>query len=324
MYCGRRKAAALIALLVVFGVLASVQAAGAREPALRVAENSVVRREVVALGRDIEVAGRALDTVAAIDGSVRISGSVEGDVIVLGGGVHLERRARVHGDIFVLGGRIEAGPGAVVDGRSVSYPTLSAAWLVLLEGPTLGLSSVSRLVLAAKTALLAAWLLWAVLLLTTSGRQVLETSRAVREEPFRSFMVGLSVVIALFLTAIFLSSLAAAVIGVPLLFLVIIVAVLLKLWGLVAVFHACGRLLTSLVPAGLVRSRLTPLHAVIVGLLVLGALKLVPLLGVWVWTAASLIGVGACATTKFGRREPWLEGAAAAGEATLEGVGTTP
>jgi hypothetical protein len=48
------------------------------------------------------------------------------------------------------------------------------------------------------------------------------------------------------------------------------------------------------------------LHAACLGLLVLGALKLVPWLGVIVWTAATLLGVGATLTTKFGRREPWF------------------
>ena len=49
-----------------------------------------------------------------------------------------------------------------------------------------------------------------------------------------------------------------------------------------------------------------PLTAATWGLLVLGALKLIPWIGIWSWTAATLIGVGAALSTKFGRREPWF------------------
>ena len=278
--------------------------AAASETALVISSGSIARRQVIALGRDLEVAGEALDTVAAVNGSALVSGKVEGDVIVLGGNARLEASARVAGDVFVLGGRIEALPGAIISGRSVSYPTLGAAWLILLEGPSLGLSSVSRIVIGAKLALLAAWLGWAILVFATAGREILNTSEAIREEPFRCFVVGLSGVLALFLTALFMSSLAAMMLGVPLLFLVVGIALILKLWGLVAVFHAAGSVLAK----RFVPRRWNPLNRAVLGLLALGALKLLPYVGTWTWTAASLVGVGAALVTKFGRREPWLQG----------------
>ena len=42
-------------------------------------------------------------------------------------------------------------------------------------------------------------------------------------------------------------------------------------------------------------------------LLALGLLKFDPWIGVWTWTVATFIGVGASLTTKLGRREPWIE-----------------
>jgi len=52
-----------------------------------------------------------------------------------------------------------------------------------------------------------------------------------------------------------------------------------------------------------------PVTAASCGLLVLGVLKLFPYVGVWAWTLATFIGVGAALTTKLGRREDWLESA---------------
>lgn len=290
-------------LAAVLLVVAFPSGAGAEGTALVIAEGSLARRQVIALGRDLVIDGEALSDAVAVNGSVSIRGAVRGDVIALGGDVTLANRARVDGDIFVLGGRLAAKPGSTIGGRSVSYPSVGSAWLVLLEGPSLGLSPLSRVVLGAKLALLAAWLLWSTLSMATVGREVLSTSAAVRSSPFRMFVLGLAGVLSLFLTALFVSSWASSLVGVPLLFLVVLILVVLKLWGSVAVFHALGHRLVDAL--GL---RWNPMNAAVTGLLILGALKLVPIAGTWIWTVVTLVGVGAALETKFGRREPWFQG----------------
>jgi hypothetical protein len=263
----------------------------------------LARHQLVAIGRDLIVDGEAYGDVAAVEGSVEISGRVTGDVVVLGGGVRLLPTAQVGGDVSALGGVIRAEPGARVEGRMVSYPTASSAWISLLEGPSLGLGFASRLVVGAKLALLAAWAALLLLLFAASGREVLGTADGVRREPFRSFFVGLTGVLALTLTGIFFSVFTGGLVGVPLLVLVVLLSLILKLWGMVAVFYALGEWLARRV----FRRRPRPLNAATLGLLVMGAVKFLPWVGVWTWTAASLIGIGAALSTKFGRREPWFE-----------------
>jgi len=271
--------------------------------ALRLERGSLARHQLVAIGRDVVVDGDAYGDVAAVDGSVEISGRVIGDVVVLGGDVRLQPTARVGGDVSALGGVIRAAPGARVEGRMVSYPTASAAWVTLLEGPSLGLGFASRLVVSAKLALLAAWAALLLLLFAASGRQVLGTADGVRREPFRSFWIGLTGVLALVLTGLFFSAFAGGLVGVPLLVLVVLLAMILKLWGMVAVFYALGEWLSRRV----FHRRPRPLNAATLGLLVMGAVKFLPWVGVWAWTAATLIGIGAALSTKLGRREPWFE-----------------
>src|SRR5690242_15872175 len=65
-------------------------AARAAEPALEIERGSVARQQVVALGRDVIVDGEAMADVAAIDGSAHVTGSIGGDLLVLGGRVRLE------------------------------------------------------------------------------------------------------------------------------------------------------------------------------------------------------------------------------------------
>ena len=271
--------------------------------ALRLEAGSLARHQLVAIGRDLIVAGEALGDVAAVEGSVEVSGRVDGDVVVLGGDARLLSSARIGGDVHVLGGVIRTSPGARVQGRMVSYPTASSALVTLIEGPSLGLGFSSPIVLGTKLALLAAWAALLLLLFAASGRQVLETAGEIRRDPFRSFFVGLTGLLALVLTGLFFSAFTGGLVGVPLLVLVVLLALLLKLWGMVAVFYALGEWLARRV----FRRRPRPLNAATLGLLIMGALKFLPWLGVWAWTAASLIGIGASLSSKFGRREPWFE-----------------
>jgi hypothetical protein len=290
-------------LVLLAAVLAAPPAAAAETPALVLEAGAIARQEMVAVGRDLEVHGEARSDVAALDGDARITGRVDGDVIVLGGDVELADTARVGGDVFALGGHVRAAAGAEVGGRTVSHPTVSAAWLTLMEGPAFGLAATDPLVIGAKLALLTAWLALVLLLFATSGREVLATSESVAAEPFRNFFLGLTATLTLVLIGIFFTAFSAALVGIPMLVLVVVAALVLKLWGMAAVFHAAGRWLFDLLGR---RRPAAALNVAMAGLAALGLFKMLPWVGAWVWTAATLIGIGATLDTKFGRREPWF------------------
>lgn len=280
----------------------------AAQPAYRLEAGSFARQRIVTLGRDLVVEGEARSHAVALDGSATVTGRIDGDLIVLGGDATLGPSSRVGGDVYVLGGTLHAAAGADIGGRSVAYPEASDLWVALLEGPALGHSATSRLVLGAKLALLAFWILVLLLVFATSRRELLATSEAVRDEPFRSFFVGLTGIAALLLTALFFSAFAGALLSVPLLVLVAVVALLLRFWGMVAVFHALGAWLHHAAQKRKRRRPSPPITLAFWGLLTLGLIKLLPYLGVWIWSMATFIGVGAALTTKFGRREAWFGG----------------
>lgn len=289
-------------LMILAALMASAAFAQAPTPALNLRSGSVSHNELVAIGRDLVVDGEAERDVVAISGSAHVGGLVDGDVIVLQGNVEILPGATIKGNVFVLGGHLTVDPTATVGGRAVSYPTVSAAWLTLIEGPSLGLPATATVVLGTKLALLAAWLLLAIFLFAVAGRDQMATSQTIRAQPVRLFFVGLTTILSLTLTAVLLSAVAAPLAGLPLLILVVLAALVLKLWGVVAVFHAVGAKLLGRFP----RLRPNPVNSMLVGLLVLGSVKLIPWVGTWVWTAVSLIGVGAALVTKLGRREPWF------------------
>src|ERR1700731_3294109 len=76
---------------------------GSGHLALHLERGAIARHQLVAVARDIEVDGEALADVAALQGSVLVTGHVKGDVIVIGGNAHLGPQAAVDGDISVMG-----------------------------------------------------------------------------------------------------------------------------------------------------------------------------------------------------------------------------
>lgn len=311
----RLRGATLLGAALVLCLLASSDLAqdgpgaepeGSAPAAYHLADGSVASDRIVALGRDLWIEGTAHHDAVVLGGGLRLSGGVNGDVIVVGGDAVLESSARVGGDIFVLDGSIDLAEGASIAGRSVAYAEASDLWVTLIQGPIIDLPSSAPVVLGAKLALLAFWAFLILLLMAVSRRELVNTSESVRAEPFRNFLLGMTGVAAMVLTALFFSALAGAMLGVPLLVLLVVVALVLRFWGMVAVFHALGEWLALRLGRGRPARPPLPLTSATYGLLALGVLKFLPWVGIWSWTVATFIGVGAALSTKLGRREPWI------------------
>ena len=300
--------------LLVPGLVACVAVAGGCTSAERPADiagaavvveaDAVVREQVIAVGRDLELRGEARSDAVVLSGDARVDGVVAGDVIVLGGDVRLGSPARVGGDVFVLGGEVNAEAGAAVDGRTVAWPRAPSSLLILAEGPVMGRSPLSPVVALLNLALLLAWSLVSVVLVWGFDSSLLGTAQSVLERPFRNFFVGLVAVLAVGLTFGLVTAAAPAMIGVPLLVVCAVAAMVCKLWGTVAVFMAVGARLLPKRAAIAGRAK----AAALLGLLALGLVKMVPYVGGWTWTIVTCIGVGAALDSRLGRRDPWFAG----------------
>jgi hypothetical protein len=158
-------------------------------------------------------------------------------------------------------------------------------------------------------ALLAVWMFAAVALTLLSGREVRYSSVEMRASALHCFALGLVAVTSFALTAIVFSYLIPYHLGVPLLFALGVFAILTKIYGTIAVFHAIG----TLVAGSRTRDQLAgrkwlrgDLAMVVIGVVILGAIRLIPIVGPIIWALASVFGIGTALATKFGRREPWF------------------
>jgi len=250
--------------------------------------------DVVALGRDVTVAGFVAGSVVSTGGPVVISGHVGRHVVVLGSGATVRGGGRVDGDLLVLGGTVafEAGssPATSVGGRVRSIEALQAAFLSEIRTSPVRDARVSPLLVSFRLVLLLGWLLVGFVLLRLFPRRLLEGAGRL---PGRGVLLGavgaLAVLTGLLLSAFFLAVLPASG-GLAVTALVAASLVVMKAWGLSAVFVAVGRRLVGRVArGGILYGDPAALSA---GLLALGLPSLVPVVGPVVWGVASLVGIG--------------------------------
>ena len=220
---------------------------------------------------------------------------IDGDLLVVGGNVVFTGNGRVRGNVVYAGGRVIGGEGRI-DGRA--YPLAS------IEGAA---SSMTRTAVA--LSLLFVWLVTAVGVTLVSGREVRFSSIEMRASSLHCFVLGLVAFTSFVLTAIMFSYLVPFLVGIPLLAALAVFAILAKIYGMVAVFHAVG----SLVAGPRTREQLASrkwlrgdVAMVVIGVLILGAIRLIPVVGTLAWSGASIFGIGVALATKFGRREPWF------------------
>jgi len=162
---------------------------------------------------------------------------------------------------------------------------------------------------AVAAALLVVWLFGSIILTLVSGRDVRYSANELRLAPLHCLIVGLLALTSFLLTAVAFNYLVPYLIGTPLLIALGVFAILTKIYGMVAVFHAVGTLVAGARSREQLASRKWlrgDLAMSVIGALLLGAIRLIPVIGPIVWGLASVFAIGSALATKFGRREPWF------------------
>lgn len=234
-------------------------------------------------------------TVQVYGGSLTVQNTIAGDLLVMGGTVTFTGAGRLNGNLIHAASTLRNEDGRV-GGRI--YPLAS------LEG-----AAVSMTKNAIVASLLVVWLVAAVVVTLMSGREIRFSSTEVRTSALHCFVLGLVALTSFVLTAIAFSYLVPYVLGIPLLAALGVFAILTKVYGMIAVFHAVGSILAGARSREQLAGRKWlrgDLAMVVIGVLVLGAIRLLPVVGTIVWGLASIFGVGVALATKFGRREPWF------------------
>lgn len=284
-----RRLVAIVAILAALAVTAMLAA-----PPGTARAHASQRGEYV-FGRNALIDHPVKGDVQVYAGSVTVREVIDGDLLVFGDAVTFEGDGRVTGDVIFSGKKLQNANGRI-GGRLYAPGSLEGAAAMITHT-------------AVVLSLLFVWLIAAIVVTLMSGREIRLSSVEIRSSPLHCFALGLVAVTSFVITAIVFSYLAPYLIGIPLLAALGVFAVLTKIYGTIALFHAVGTIVTgSRNREQFARRRWLrgDLAMVVIGVVVLGALRLIPVVGTLIWACGSVFGIGVALATKFGRREPWF------------------
>ena len=255
-------------------------------------------KSIIKIGSDVTIEeGEKVRTVVTIGGQITVSGTVEKNVVAVGGSVVLTKTAVVEGNVISLGGVIVMGRDARVDGSlteinsSNLYETLTAALSTEWEGWSWVFAVIS---LAIFLVIMVVALLIAALL----PKPVRTIGEAIAESTFKVILCGLLGLVLIVPLALLLT---VSVVGIALIPLEVIIVVCSFLLGFIAVGQLIGGKVLHLFKRpnrGMVRETFW-------GLIVLWLVGWIPYIGWMVKAVAIVLGLGAVFITRFGTHQGW-------------------
>jgi hypothetical protein len=207
--------------------------------------------------------------------------NVRGDITVIGGDADIA--GRVDGDVTVVGGTLNREPGSVITGEHTEVGSGLTSFVPFI--PTATTSTMAR-----ENHKLAMWLAYSVIVLLAFLLFPVRVRAAldrVEHHPGLSAAIGVLALVAVFPIMILLF---ISFIGWPLIPVEILAVFAAVLIGHAALSMLIGRRLYELI---LPRTTPSPIAALILGLIVVSAAGIVPVLGPLVMCLVWLVGLGA-------------------------------
>ena len=274
-----------------------VSSAGALLLAVIPGRLSAAPASVTSVGRDVVISQPQPGRIVAVLADVRIAARVSGDVVVWGGDVSFASGGSIAGDLTVFGGSIESPPDRAlpVEGRVSTPGSLLRMYLSeMRRAPWEAGASATSVVSGLRLLALAVWLALALSLLYLFASPLARAATFAEEDWSAALLAGALGVLTLFLAAGAALSLLPSALAIPIALLSAGIAVVAKVFGMVALFLLLGqKLLKSVAPAR------RPL-ALAAGFAVLGGVSLLPVVGALIWSAASIVAVGVALVSRFG------------------------
>ena len=249
---------------------------------------------VVVFGGDVTVRGDVRQNVVAIGGQIRVSGTVRDVVVAVGQDVILEAGAVVDGDVVSVGGDVQRDSSAVVNGdvTVVAWSGLGESWDEILG---FGLLAFLGLTIWGFVGWLIVMFVIGWLLLSLLPQPMARQTDALRTSPMHTLGWG---VLAFLLFVPLMMVLVFTILGIFLIPLLVLAYVYAGIVGVVVSALLLGHKLSD----PLKRERISPVSALAIGLVILGLIRLVPVLGAVVTLVLWLFGFGVIVATRFGTR----------------------
>ncbi len=264
-----------------------------------VVEADAVQENIISFGGHVLIKGKVTEDVVVFGGTVTVEGEIEQMLFCVGSDILLKETSIINGDVVALGGELVKEPGNYIQGDTIYFHSSTDIFNAISGSFNLSFFPVFLLFKLMASLI---WLLLALVLTALLPQQIQFASSRLRMYLGPVLGIGLlsiMVFVGMVMAAAFLSLL---LIGLPLLFVLIILGITIKVFGQVIVYHFFG---VSLARA-LGKPASSPFLAVMLGFLVVTFLGFIPLLGFVISFLISLLGWGIVIRTKFGSTENWF------------------
>jgi hypothetical protein len=251
---------------------------------------------VVKINNDVTIEeNMKVRNVFVLRGQITINGTVERNVVAIGGSIVLTRTAVVNGDVVALGGIIVMGKGADVHGTltEINSSNISAAISDLLSDDWEGWSWLFAIF---SVVVFFAILILALLIVALIPKPIQVIAETIKTNTFK---VSLSGLLGLLLIVPIAVLLTISVIGIVLIPLEMILVVSAALLGFIAVSQLIGRRVLMLIKrtgGGVIRQTFW-------GLMTLWLIGWIPYVGWMIKVLAVVLGLGGVIMTRFGTKE---------------------
>lgn len=268
-------------------------------------------KEAVTFGDDIHVYGTVKKAAVAIGGDVLVEsgGCVNGDAVSIGGDIHIKKNAEVKKNAVALGGRTYKDSGGLVHGEiitlipaSIDLPFDTSAENVIVNiikfiilGPIIGVFGLIGAILVFIFSLfkLVLFLAFAVLITHFFPENVSCMAEFAHKEFWKCFFLGfLAIIVIPFL----IIALIFTIVGIPVIPPFLIFLFITHIYGSVSLALLVGRLMPN-------SDRRSNMLNVIIGVLLIGVVKLIPAIGFFVKFAVLAVSFGVVIITRFGTQK---------------------
>ncbi|HLA28944.1 MAG TPA: polymer-forming cytoskeletal protein [Syntrophales bacterium] len=253
---------------------------------------------IVKIGGDVTIAeGNKVKNALTVGGQITVNGTVTGHVMAIGGSVVLTRTALVEGNVISVGGVIVMGKGARVHGNSkeINASDISQSIASVLNEDWEGWSWVFAVL---SLLIFIGILLLAILLVTLLPKPVCLVATAIRESPFRVFLLGLLVLISIVPLAVLLTISVMGIVLIPLEMTLVVGSALV---GFIAVAQLTGEKIFLFFKK--------PDQSIVIdvslGLIILWLVGWMPDIGWMIKVIAVVLGLGGVFVSCLGARQKW-------------------
>ncbi|OGI12030.1 MAG: hypothetical protein A2Y40_07850 [Candidatus Margulisbacteria bacterium GWF2_35_9] len=250
-------------------------------------------KDIIKFGTNVEVEeGLQVSSAISIGGDAIINGTVDEDVVSIGGSVVLGKKAIVNGNVISVGGTVTKTKGARVAQRIIETSPADIS-TIIHSIPT---EKATGFFHVFKVFRLIGFIALALLIVALFPAQVGKVSSSIESDPLKTFLWSILGVVLIFPLALILIFSIAGIMLIPLEILFIICSFIIG-------YVAFAQLVGKKAAASLKKENLPILVETMMGILVLLVISWIPFIGVLIILIGNLLGFGGVIATLFSSRK---------------------